>query len=610
MPNITYYSLNGVMFGKWPGKSVRQKDGRITKAGQIHLGKVISREKQIFWKRSLGYYHFDTETLECSEVSPEDMPAAPAEQDGARKALPVIVDFGDAYFLDRLLRGIGYDAVLKSIACPNYATLRTMVMFYILDSGIPRDALAWYRQNYVSYLFPGANITSLRLTELLVSIGEPGSLRTFFRKHLEYVGASAGKEPCLLIDSSSASPDSAAGSSQRLLLAVQKGTGLPLCFECVPDDTGSIAHTHTLSRISAMLRELGYRPPCGSDSCSDKKAGAGQTGNFASPGAERFFALGRNYRSLRPSETSDENALRGHLLLAFIASFFSVLIKNRLDSTGETYLELPAASYNKSDEGSYEGRDIDRDKDSDEEDVFEIELESASGEARRLAKFLKQQAYPEIAGLSSRELFRELRGHKADVFPEIFIASAQTPRLRQLYEAFGIALPFHARRSGKEITPCDAEDIPLKDRVSRNLIFARKCFIASSEGQVRIKAIIEEKVREQEDQRGKPKKAPAAADLPESSGVPANPPEDPPQPKRKGGGRPKGAKNKKTLEREQRSRDGLEAPPVVRHTIGRPPGAKNKATLERERKIASGEIILPPKREPGRPKGSKDTSPR
>lgn len=612
MPNITYYSLNGVMFGKWPGKSVRQKDGRITKTGQIHLGKVISREKHIFWKRSLGYYHFDTETQECSEVSPDDMPAAPAEQDGARKALPVIVDFGDAYFLDRLIRGIGYDAVLKSIPCSNYETLRAMLMFYILDSGIPGDALAWYRQNYVSYLFPGANITSLRLTELLVSIGDFKSLRTFFRKHLEYVRTSAGKDPGILVDSGSAFSDSAAESSLRLLLAVQKGTGLPLYFESVPDDTGSIAAVHTLSRISAMLQELGYQAPCGRDPCSDKEAGSGQAGNFASPGTEQFFAFGRNCQRFIPSGASDENELRGHLLLAFIASLFSALIKNRLDNAGETYLELPEVSCGKGDEDIKRDRDKDSNEDSDEEDIFEIEPESASGEGRQPAKFLKQQAYPEIAGLSPRELFRELRGHKADVFPAIFIASSQTPRLRQIYEAFGIAPPFHARRSGKEITPCDAEDIPLKDRISRSMIFARKCYAVSPEVQVRIKVIIEEKVREREELKGKLKADPAASDLPESSGGPehANTPEDPPQLKRKGGGRPKGAKNKKTLEREQRIRDGLEAPPVVRHTIGRPPGAKNRATLERERKIASGEIILPPKREPGRPKGSRDTSPR
>ena len=362
--------------------------------------------------------------------------------------------------------------------------------------------------------FRGANITSLRLTELLVGIGDFKSLRTFFRKHLEYVRTSAGKDSGILVDSGSAFSDSAAESSLRLLLAVQKGTGLPLYFESV----GSIAAVHTLSRISAMLQELGYQAPCGRDPCSEKEAGSGQAGNFASPGTEQFFAFGRNCQRFIPSGASDENELRGHLLLAFIASLFSALIKNRLDNAGETYLELPEVSCGKGDEDIKRDSDKDSNEDSDEEDIFEIELESASGEGRQPAKFLKQQAYPEIAGLSPRELFRELRGHKADVFPAIFIASSQTPRLRQLYEAFGIAPPCQARRAGKERTPWDAEDIPLKDRISRSMIFARKCYAVSPEVQVRIKVIIEEKVREREELKGKLKADPAASDLPESSG--------------------------------------------------------------------------------------------
>ena len=65
-------------------------------------------------------------------------------------------------------------------------------------------------------------------------------------------------------------------------------------------------------------------------------------------------------------------------------------------------------------------------------------------------------------------------------------------------------------------------------------------------------------------------------------------------PKRKPG-RPKGSKNKKTLERE------ANAISVPKRKPGRPKGSKNKKTLEREALAAK-----PPKRGPGRPKGSKN----
>ena len=71
------------------------------------------------------------------------------------------------------------------------------------------------------------------------------------------------------------------------------------------------------------------------------------------------------------------------------------------------------------------------------------------------------------------------------------------------------------------------------------------------------------------------------------------------KPKRKG--RPKGSKNKKTLEREAALASQSPSPKSVR---GRPKGSKNKKTLEREAaEAASGRRI---KRKPGRPKGSKN----
>lgn len=73
---------------------------------------------------------------------------------------------------------------------------------------------------------------------------------------------------------------------------------------------------------------------------------------------------------------------------------------------------------------------------------------------------------------------------------------------------------------------------------------------------------------------------------------------------RKTRGRPKGSKNKKTLEREARQR--AEGAEQVKRGRGRPKGAKNKKTLEREAKLMAEGLLPRPKRKPGRPKGSKN----
>ena len=102
------------------------------------------------------------------------------------------------------------------------------------------------------------------------------------------------------------------------------------------------------------------------------------------------------------------------------------------------------------------------------------------------------------------------------------------------------------------------------------------------------------------------------------------------------GGRPKGSRNKSTLEREAREealrKEGKLPPkrhvgrpkgsknkthklasnasqePAKKHPGGRPKGSKNKSTLEREAREEAlrKEGKLPPKRPVGRPKGSKN----
>lgn len=68
-------------------------------------------------------------------------------------------------------------------------------------------------------------------------------------------------------------------------------------------------------------------------------------------------------------------------------------------------------------------------------------------------------------------------------------------------------------------------------------------------------------------------------------------------------GRPKGSKNKKTLQREaEQTASGIEK---IKRGRGRPKGAKNKKTMEREAKLAA-ESNNQIKRGRGRPKDSKN----
>ncbi|MCR5813569.1 MAG: hypothetical protein K6G15_03615 [Desulfovibrio sp.] len=74
-------------------------------------------------------------------------------------------------------------------------------------------------------------------------------------------------------------------------------------------------------------------------------------------------------------------------------------------------------------------------------------------------------------------------------------------------------------------------------------------------------------------------------------------------PKTKKIGRPKGSKNKKTLERE--ALEAASAEQIIKRGRGRPKGSKNKTTLAREAAEAAAGIVRP-KRGRGRPKGSRN----
>ena len=50
------------------------EDGKVTKPGRIYLGKVINRDKNIFWNSERGYFAFDPETLTFSEPEKDDIP--------------------------------------------------------------------------------------------------------------------------------------------------------------------------------------------------------------------------------------------------------------------------------------------------------------------------------------------------------------------------------------------------------------------------------------------------------------------------------------------------------------------------------------------------------
>lgn len=267
---VYFRDSSGRLCARWPGKSIFVKGVGPRKKGQRHLGLVINKEKNVFWNRTQGYFVFDPETETCHEPDPSDIPDANSLQpDGCKQqSPPCYIDFGDAFFLDQLIHGIGYDKVIDKIIFGNRDTLYAMIQYYALEGKASIHANTWYRSSYASYLYPKANLSTQRISDFLKAVGTPENRRDFLLAHIQYVLESTDEELCVLIDSTGMPnscdiPITCVSNHEgdiniefRLIAVVQKRTGLPLYYEVI---AGNIVDITTLEHTITKLGQYGMR---------------------------------------------------------------------------------------------------------------------------------------------------------------------------------------------------------------------------------------------------------------------------------------------------------------------------------------------------------------
>ena len=276
MPNIFYYTdSKGRLCANWPGISkrvpVEKPDGSIKKesrkTGQCRLGFVVDKENHLFYREDEGFYQFNPDDQSRSIVPPDELPSWIDEMVLRRKRPPVIVDFGGSYFLDTLIKGIGYGDILDSIAYYNRDRLYTMLHYYVLSGKAGYLAEDWYQHNFTKFLYPKANPSSQRISDFLEAIGSEENRRDFLLAHIPYLLKSTNKELCILIDSTGMPNkcdlpytrvnvhEGAVNIEFRVVIVVQKSTGLPVYYEMIP---GSIPDVSKIQEIFRKLKNMGY----------------------------------------------------------------------------------------------------------------------------------------------------------------------------------------------------------------------------------------------------------------------------------------------------------------------------------------------------------------
>ena len=269
---LNYQIKDGIEYAKDPGTSYRTAKG-VRKKDAVYLGRVIDKDKNLFYNRKRGVFHYDEVTHTFSEADQGYLELLKSDKKEHRKqrqphSRKLILDFGDAFFIDSLIRSIGYDSVLRSISCSNHDTLFAMLLYYTITENANSHAETWWEGSYASILYPNAQLNGRRVSEFLKQLGKEEHQREFFQAHINWLKEHICNDPAILIDSTGL-PNSIhfplAGISNhngvvsrevRMTTVVQRDSGFPILYRLAP---GNVVDVSTLTRTVIILSLYGVK---------------------------------------------------------------------------------------------------------------------------------------------------------------------------------------------------------------------------------------------------------------------------------------------------------------------------------------------------------------
>jgi hypothetical protein len=237
------------------------------------LGRVIDKEKQIYYTRELGYYNFSSDF--CVQKLSSDVYKYYADADNlknTKKGLAIkrklednrqIVDFGSTFIIYEHIKKNNLELLFNFNSIQERDTFLSLIAYCIVESGGYSYANEWWENNYLKFMYPYADLRSHHISELLVKVGKEPFFRNFFENYLNYINKNETKNN-ILIDSTGLpkaiicpyaainNHDSMFSNEIRLISVIDKGTGLPIYYRYVP---GNVIDVNTLQNILFELKE-------------------------------------------------------------------------------------------------------------------------------------------------------------------------------------------------------------------------------------------------------------------------------------------------------------------------------------------------------------------
>ncbi|MDR1688600.1 MAG: transposase [Clostridiales bacterium] len=226
-----------------------------------YLGRVVNKDQGIYQNRTRGLFCFSLENG-YSKVSKEIEQTEPQIVEKEK----LILDFGDVYFPNEILKLSGLLAVFESVLKNDTDTLLALLSHRVLDSNTAnRYAFEWWEGSYARLLYPKAKLKSQRISEFLSVLGEEECQRRFFNSYLSHLTVN-GESRGILVDSTGLPNDinfpltainnhnGVISNETRLILVVDRNTHMPIYFRYA---AGNIVDVSTLKTTLKELSAFG-----------------------------------------------------------------------------------------------------------------------------------------------------------------------------------------------------------------------------------------------------------------------------------------------------------------------------------------------------------------
>ena len=240
----------------------QRKDGKKINA-PVYLGKVIDLEKGIFFSRKRGFFKYTLDNgFEACDFDKTESGMILQEE-------RFILDFGVAYLLWHTLQMMEFLDILRSLCSKRADSLLALLFYRIQENGGYNMASEWLEGSYAKMLFPKAQLTSQRVSDLLKELGTESVFRRFFTAYLK-AEIPKDRKVGILVDSTGlpnsidtyltavSNHNGVISDETRLLLVVDKQSGKPLFFRFNPGNVPDVSTLQaTILELKAMHVDVG-----------------------------------------------------------------------------------------------------------------------------------------------------------------------------------------------------------------------------------------------------------------------------------------------------------------------------------------------------------------